>query len=265
MAVLISSRAGDSHWYTQSGAPLHRLSTSNGATRPTTLRDARDLLLLPSVTNVLGLLAKPGLEIWKQKQVALASIRVQRGQGEPEEAFVERILAESSEPVDRAAALGVRIHKCLDSYWRGGTVPADVEAYVSPTLAKLGGIVQEVLASEHVLVNTKHGFAGTADLLIATRRGNRAVIDFKCRKTRNGAKVEWYSEHLLQVAAYAATAFGEDDLARTHGANVLISSTEPGRVEINHFTPEDLVEGFKTFSLICEVWRRLKGYDPRVV
>ena len=52
-----------SHWYTKEGQPMHYVEAANGSgMRDTTLRDARKLNLRPSVTGVIDILAKPGLE-----------------------------------------------------------------------------------------------------------------------------------------------------------------------------------------------------------
>jgi hypothetical protein len=52
------------------------MPTADGSgERPTTIRDAKRLGLYPSVTSILGVLAKPGLEKWKLDQVALACLR----------------------------------------------------------------------------------------------------------------------------------------------------------------------------------------------
>jgi hypothetical protein len=46
----------NAHWYRRDGEPLHSVPSAKGEPRPTTLRDARKLGLLPSVTNVLGVI-----------------------------------------------------------------------------------------------------------------------------------------------------------------------------------------------------------------
>ena len=58
-----SSESG--HWYTQEGEPMYTIVGANGKERNTTLRDAKKDNLVPSVTTVLSLVAKPGLENWK--------------------------------------------------------------------------------------------------------------------------------------------------------------------------------------------------------
>ena len=77
------------HWYRRDGEPLHSVPSVKGDPRPTTLRDARKLGLLPSVTNVLGVIAKPELTAWLPKawlppsaMAALPCFRFISGDGE---------------------------------------------------------------------------------------------------------------------------------------------------------------------------------------
>ena len=80
--------AASGHWYTVDGRPLHTLPVAAGGHRPTRLEDARALGLYPSVTGILKVIAKPGLEHWKMKQVALAAARGSQNPGEHEADFV---------------------------------------------------------------------------------------------------------------------------------------------------------------------------------
>ena len=43
------------HWYDATGAARYTITGKNGKERPTTLRDARELGLVPSVTSILRL------------------------------------------------------------------------------------------------------------------------------------------------------------------------------------------------------------------
>src|SRR5512136_668210 len=72
----------NAHWYRRDGEPLHSVPSAKGEPRPTTLRDARKLGLLPSVTNVLGVINKPELVEWKMTQAVLAALTLPRLEGE---------------------------------------------------------------------------------------------------------------------------------------------------------------------------------------
>jgi hypothetical protein len=69
MATIIARSAEAVHWYRQDGGPQYTVKAKDGSDRPTTLRDARKLNLVPSVTTILKIAAKPGLEAWKQEQM----------------------------------------------------------------------------------------------------------------------------------------------------------------------------------------------------
>ena len=64
------------HWYTQEGEPMYTLIGANGKERNTTLRDAKSLGLVPSVTTILGMVAKPALENWKITQAIKSAINL---------------------------------------------------------------------------------------------------------------------------------------------------------------------------------------------
>lgn len=68
-----------SHWYRANGDACHSLptksKTAKNPTRPVKITDAMEMRLFPSVTTILGVLAKPQLDDWKQKQVHQATLR----------------------------------------------------------------------------------------------------------------------------------------------------------------------------------------------
>ena len=71
------------HWYARDGEPMYTIIGANGKERNTTLRDAKSIGLVPSVTTILGMVAKPALENWKLTQAIKAAIDLDRGEQEP--------------------------------------------------------------------------------------------------------------------------------------------------------------------------------------
>ena len=55
-----TSEAG--HWYTKDGVPAYTVIGKNGKERNTNLRDAREHSLVPSVTTIINVAAKHGLD-----------------------------------------------------------------------------------------------------------------------------------------------------------------------------------------------------------
>ena len=261
MAILIRSNEPMSHWYAATGAAVHHQPTQSGGTRPTTIRDAIRLKLLPSVTNVLGVIAKPQLETWKLNQVAIAALKNPKQDGESDEYWIKRVVATSKQPTVEAADLGSRIHEALEHATAGQPFDPELAAYVEPVTAWLKETRIEIIEREVVLVNPEEGYAGRCDALFRFGKAGTGVIDFKTRKTEPGKTVTPYDGQGMQLAAYAATYWGEDRIADAIIANVYISTTEPGRLEVcKHENGPELWDAFKHTAAI---WRHLKGYDPR--
>jgi len=263
MAVLLKPRELSSHWYSRDGAPAHRVPKKDGSgDRATNISDARKLGLLPSVTNVLGILSKPQLERWKMRQVALATLRVpQKSAEEPPEYFAERVIDEAFQQVEDAADLGTRIHAALEHGLAGEPFADELSVYVDPVFRWKAEKRIEFTERELVVVNADTGFAGKCDVFFAYGKGGKGILDFKTKKTEPGKMPDAYPEQGMQLAAYAATHYGVDALPDVLAANVVISTTEPGRIEI--VKHENLVPLYECFVHACDVWRFLKGYDPR--
>ena len=65
--MIVKEKTSESgHWYTKDGTPAYTTMGKTGE-RNTTLRDARKLGLLPSVTTIIGQLSKTGLNTWLQQ------------------------------------------------------------------------------------------------------------------------------------------------------------------------------------------------------
>jgi hypothetical protein len=62
--------AESTHWYDKNGKPQYTVIGKNGKERNTSLVDARKENLVPSVTTIIGMAAKPQLENWKIDQAS---------------------------------------------------------------------------------------------------------------------------------------------------------------------------------------------------
>ena len=67
----------------------------------------------------------------------------------------------------------------------------------------------------------------------------------------------------MQIAAYCVAKFGSIKY-NTTGANVYISTTEPGRVEIVTYSATQLEESWSAFQAALKLWQYLKGYKPPI-
>ena len=245
---------------------MHTVPLAKGdGERNTTLRDAKKHGLFPSVTTLLGLFAKPGLERWKQDQLLRIAYDNPAQDGESYERYANRCLVEHEKPVEEAADFGTKVHDAIEAYFTGQHIPDELLEYIQPALDWKQEHSLNFIEFEKMLVNTNHGFAGTVDIVGQGVEGSKFILDWKTRKTKPKVKVTSYDFQIHQIAAYAATYWGEDqvDACQVHGANAFLSSSEPGRFEVIKYSPEEIRDAWQVFKGVCRIWRSLKGYDPR--
>lgn len=195
--MIVKEKTSESgHWYTKSGQPAYSIKGANGQERNTTLRDARKLGLLPSVTTINGLLSKAGLDTWKQQQVLLAALTLPRLPDEPEADWLARVMQDSKAQGREAAERGTAIHGLIQSWFEGVYMP-EKPPYINKIVEALDNAFgkQEWLSERsfgHPL-----GYGGKCDLM--SKAG--FIVDFKTKET-DLDKVDVYFEHEMQLAAY---------------------------------------------------------------
>jgi len=256
------------HWYDRLGNSAHQVPAKKGGMKATTIRDAKALGLLPSVTTVLSVLAKPQLERWKLEQVAFAAYAklTQPIAFANKEAFAQVVVEEAFEPVSEAADLGTAIHAAIEAWGRDESYDPAMGEYVDAVQRWLTDNGCELIEQELRLVSLEHGFAGTTDAVF--RKGDKlGILDFKSRKTKVGVPCEPWDTEPMQIAAYSVAKWG-DDLSRMLegriGCNVYISTTEPGRVEGVFYDTARMDSEWDAFQAALTLWRHVKQYDPRV-
>jgi hypothetical protein len=89
------------HWYDKAGRPCYEVERADKkGMRPTTLRDARKMNLVPSVTSIIKCAAAPQLEKWKRDQVLIAALTLPRMPEESEQSWLARV-EQDWQPVPR--------------------------------------------------------------------------------------------------------------------------------------------------------------------
>lgn len=265
MAILVENKnMGGGHWYRPDGTPLHQVPKADGkGLRDTTLADAKKLGLLPSVTGITDIVAKPALMNWKAAQVAAAAFVNPPTGDETLEYFVERVVNASHQSVAGAADLGSKVHDALEKLLTEGpdAVAHDMWPYVEPVVAwkKASKITYDEI--ENVLVNLEIGYAGRCDVLGHDATGAPVIIDYKTRKTKAKQACKPYDTQGMQLAAYAVAHYGLDRLHEVKAFNVYISTTEVGRVE--GYQHPSLLPHWEAFKASAILWSHIKGYDPR--
>jgi hypothetical protein len=245
----IKDRPSESgHWYTRTGEPMYQVKANSGQMRNTTLRDARKYDLVPSVTTILNVASKPGLEAWKQQQILLASLTLPKRDDESLDQYAERVLKDSKEQASEARDLGTAIHAKVQSAFEGGP-PNESYLAVKAVLDRAYG--KQEWVSEKAFSHPA-GFGGKCDLHCKI-----AVIDIKTKAFSPGDDPVGYDEHLMQLAAYRAGL----NLAEANCANIFVSTTHAGLVSLYEWTKADVKRGWLMFEALLKFWQAKNNYQ----
>lgn len=241
----VSAPIDSGHWYTRDGSAAYTVLGTNGNTRPTTLRDARKMNLVPSVTTILNVAAKPFLIQWMQKQILLAALTLPKIDDESEDDYIHRILDDSKAQGRSAADAGTEIHSSIQLFYEG-EVSSRHEQHVKgcydvvkETYGEQGWIAERSFCHEL-------GYGGKVDLHCPG-----IVLDVKTKDFSDPKTIEGYDDHLMQLAAYRVGL----GMPEARCANVFVSRSVPGLAVIREWTEDDLVKGWKMFTRLLEFWQ----------
>jgi hypothetical protein len=245
-----------SHWYEKNGSPKYTVIGKNGSERDTTLRDARQLGLVPSVTTVLDVLNKAALVEWKVKQGILAALTLTRVTDESDEIYLARVLDDSKQQAIQAAEEGNRIHDAIEASFKGQPVPEAywkhvqaVHAKLKETFPNVGDWIAETSFASPL------GYGGKVDLHSPS---HGIVVDHKSKDMAPGDTKKLAYDQDWQLSAYHRGL----QLPVNVCANVFVSRTVPGYVEIHVWKSEEIQEAWNVFSCSLATWKCIKGFDP---
>lgn len=234
----VDSESG--HWYAQDGSPAYRIVGKNGVERNTTLKDAKSLNLVPSVTTILKVADKPALTVWMQQNVLLAALTLPRFDGEAESDWLERVMSDSKAAGREAADRGTRMHGELEDFYskKQRQYPSYVTAVYLAIKAKFG---DQPWTCEQSFAH--QGFGGKVDLSCPD-----IVIDFKSKEGPL-EKVTTYHEHEMQLAAYRV------GLARPKARCANVFFNADGEVKIIEHTEEKLASAWECFLCLLNFYK----------
>jgi len=244
--------------------------------RPTTLRDIKENRWLPSVSAILGIMEKKGLDKWKKEQVAKAAYSVFQSEDYrgDQEAFVEAVLVHAESNMTKARDLGTEIHGAIEWYLsflqtnhpvayhcQDGLVPLSrhsrcVEAAVD-ALKELGVWGQPFEAEK--TFSSPLGYGGTIDF-----RSGPVYVDFKTVDSLS--KKLTYDDRCAQLCAYRRGHWDNGGIAGGWDnctlANIFISTSEPGKYLIHEWSMEEKERGWMMFQQCLALWKTVNRYDP---
>ena len=226
-----------------------RFYDDDGRTTKGGLASARKVGGKPSVTTILDVLAKPGVEFWKQNllletafdTVIRSSLPIYATYKKTWKGIVQRKVKEiSSVPTD----IGTKYHEEIAACLSGKQTLNELEHVPKETMAAIiDGLDArniEIEALEKTIVGSM--YAGTVDL-IGKQDGKKIIVDWKTQDD----PLKYYKSWGYQLGGYA-NLVGEVGLAY----NVVISRETPGRVK--WFKWKNVLDLELGFDIIHNAW-----------
>lgn len=248
--IVTEKVAENGHWYTKDGTPAYTTIGKTGE-RPTTLRDAKKLGLLPSVTTIIGVANKgEGLQRWLAEQAILAALTLPRLENEEESVWLSRVMKDSKATGREAAERGTAIHNIIQGYFEQMYLP-EKPAY----LDAIDDALKHHFGNQPWLSERSFGhplgFGGKCDLMAKqiNGQGTGFIVDFKT-KTTDLDKVDVYFEHELQLAAYREGL----NLPKARCAIVFVNGTT-NQVKLIEVEESRLQKGWECFQYLLRFYQ----------
>lgn len=247
--------AESGHWYTQEGEPMYTVIGANGKERNTTLRDAKKDNLVPSVTTVLSMVAKPGLENWKINQALNSALTLEKEEDESLEDFAYRCKQDSKRIGQEAAEQGTKIHAMIERGFLGEET--------NPTYEIIQAWLDENFPDEEWIAEDSFcadlGYGGKIDLY--SKSG--IFVDFKTKDNLAGkdpARLV-YDEHGMQLSAYAQGC-GFDDVERV---SIFVDRKDKELIACHIWDRESQTKHTEMFNSILTYWKLVKNYESKKI
>lgn len=232
------------HWYLPDGSPAYRIVGKNGKERNSTVKDAREHGLLPSVTTIIGCASKgEGLQRWLQEQAILAALTLPRLEGESEEDWLSRVVADSKETAKSAAERGTQIHGVIEAFYEGIYIPE-----LPPYVRAVENAINEHFGSQ-LWISEKSfaygGFGGKCDLVAKSG----FVVDFKTTE-KDLDKLDYYFDHQMQLSAYRQGF----EMPKARCAIVYVNALQ-NKAKLVEIPEDDLRIGWECFTHLLAFYR----------
>lgn len=258
-------KSESSRWYDpKTGQCVLDVIGKNGKPRKPNIKDAITNWWLPSVTTIMQVKSKPGLEKWKQQQVLMAALTSTRLEGETDEVFCNRIIDDSQEISKKAIETGKDFHAAAEMFIKDhimyNTDPA-INTFLSELHEILYGFAVRFgpisWVSEKPFVNLELEFAGTPDLVGLTDN-HLIVIDYKTCDLDKWT--EPYPEHQMQIAA-GCTSLNYGGKTNI-GFNIYVDRNS-GKLLVREWSYEEIDKGWDAFKACNILWKFDNKWEER--
>lgn len=196
---------------------------------------------LPSVTEILSILRKIGLEMWYRKNT-------------PE--FINAEMAKGKQ-------IGVELHDCIQAHIEEAEVKVETQyseevmnALKSFMLFKKEHPVITLKRSEIQMTSNKYGVNGTLDCV--GNDGEEVILDWKSTNAKNDLIPPIYDEAIYQVSAYVKI-YNEVNKAKIKKAYILALAKDKVAYNLKEINQKTINKSFKeVFMPSLSIWKYQK-------
>lgn len=252
------------HLYDQLGNPVYEVPYANPVKgmRNSTLADARKLGLVPSVTEILNVMAAPGLEMWKQNQILDAAYSVGQydfeGNDIEKDVWLREVKEIAGQKSKTARDEGSAIHDAIESAFKGRVISPKyrdvamrVYQFINENIGGYDWFAEESFACPI-------GYGGKVDLYSPTKR---VVIDFKTKEEIIPGKRLAWDNHIMQLAAYGNGLGINNHIEDALYINLFVSWT--GDIEMHVWDDiEEVRRGWDMFKSCFDLFCLMKKFNP---
>jgi len=224
------------------------------------IKEMREAGHYPTVTSVIGCLANPFLERWKQRNAVSLALELgpEDREGEPKE-VVSQVLDASRQIGIDAATRGTEIHDGAEKIMRGEEWnDADPQLVALNEWAKAN--ITRVDFTEEVLIDRELGVGGTCDLKAEHQKHGTCVFDYKsqnCKSGPNGKpRANFYPSFVLQLSEYASIVGDGIPVV-----SVIVDKNTPTIFE-KRWPDEQVAAALKAFKSLHQLWCWQHNYYP---
>jgi len=257
------------HWYYPDGRSLHTVQKKNGnGERNTTLADARELGLFPSVTAITKVVANLGLDRWKQKQILETCINNPIGPEEDIDEYASKMQQLSQKKMVDARVFGSLFHNAIDELNKTGFLDSkydEIKPYVKHYIQWTRDNAVTFVDTEFVCVNERLGYAGQVDGL-AVINGKLTLLDYKTQDVKldkkGNLKPNYYDSWVWQLAAYKNADWYQKPARIQQVMSVVLCSQSPCYPIVKVWKPAELSKAWKIFKASCQLWQLTNNFNP---
>jgi hypothetical protein len=226
------------------------------------IRQAREKKAMVSPTTALSeVFKKPyGIELWQKQRLAEACDANPRFANEEIKAYTDRMEHIASEKLRVAQEFGIKLHHATEQP-RGSYVIPEMQGYVDYYWQWMDENVQQIIAIEEIVADTRIGVAGKLDQRVIMKTGEMAILDIKNSSFEKKPNIG--ESHCPQIALYRSgivERYGLSDKPR--GINLHFNRDYPMPVWPKEWTAEELDEGYVTMKVAAWCWSRQNKHWP---